>query len=270
MPKNRLYSIHERILDVMRAHPEGISEGDIRKILSIPPEEQAQFGRRRRDLHKFFHIDKKQDGPKTLYILRGPKEQPLDADPITPSLRIAALHSAQTRCQMCGKTIQRHGITLVIDHRLPRDWGGKTVTENLWAICEQCNHDKQNLFNSMDSPAVKHAMRHKSVHLRIGELLKAVGLGEPVSSQVIEFIAMDQDDWKKRLRELRYLNWIIDSSRKKMPDGRVRSSYTLKRYTDWPPEPTKWIRKYEQARRDGDQHVLKQMKREAAALTIFE
>lgn len=50
MGKTRLYRIHEQILDVMKQHPEGISEGDIRKILNIPPEEQSQFGRRRRDL----------------------------------------------------------------------------------------------------------------------------------------------------------------------------------------------------------------------------
>ena len=39
---------------------------------------------------------------------------------------------------MCGKTIERHGITLVVDHKIPRDWGGTNAEENLWAICEEC------------------------------------------------------------------------------------------------------------------------------------
>jgi len=258
-------ALHEKILEVLRKHPDGISERDIRRALH---NEDVQFGRRRRELHAHYNIQRKRQGNQTLYVLIGPKELPLDADPISPKLRAQALHAAQGRCRMCGNTINRDSITLVIDHKLPRDWGGKTVEENLWAICEGCNHGKKNLFSSMASPSVKSAMGHGSVHVRIGELLKAVGLGRPVMNLVIEFIATDQDDWKKRLRELRYLNWTIESSRKKMPDGRVRSYYTLKQYTDWPDEPTRWIRRYEEARRRGDPATLDRMKQEGESWPV--
>lgn len=270
MVKRRLYRIHEQIIEVMKQHPDGISEGDIRKVLNIPPEEQSQFGRRRRDLHQYYEIEKRREGNKTLYLLRGLKDIPLDSEPISSSLRIRALHAANGRCQMCGRTIERHHITFAIDHRVPRDWGGKTNSENLWAICEECNHAKKNLFASMDTPAVRRAMIHDSVHVRIGEFLKAVGLGTPAPSVVIEFVARDQEDWHKRLRELRYLNWVIDSSRRKLPNGRVQSSYTLRRFTDWPDDPTRWIRIYEDARRRGDDSLIEAMKREVSMLAASE
>jgi len=80
---------------------------------------------------------------------------------------------------MCGETVARHGITLVVDHKKPREWGGTNDVENLWAICERCNSGKKAYFSSLDVNAeiMKAAMSHDSVHVRIGELLKAVGIG---------------------------------------------------------------------------------------------
>jgi hypothetical protein len=79
---------------------------------------------------------------------------------------------------------------------------------------------------------------------------------------LIEFVAMDQEDWHKRLRELRYLNWDIKASRKTMADGRVRSFYTLKAYTDWPLNPSQWVRQYEQTRKN-DKPAFKAMQQQA-------
>ena len=244
----KLSELHLRILDVLKQHPDGISEGEMRLQLGIRADELVQFGRRRRELGAFYQISKRRVGRETLYVYVGEREQQLDVEQINPKLRAQALHIAAGRCGMCGRTIQRHGITLVVDHRIPRDWGGLTVQENLWAICELCNHGKKNLFASIDSPAVRSAIHHKSVHIRIGELLKAVGVGIPVPSFLIDFVAMDQEDWHKRLRELRYLGWIIEVSKKKTPEGRVRSSYTLKAYKPWPKDPTRWIRNFEKER----------------------
>ena len=42
----------------------------MRVALRIQPEEQIQFGRRRRDLHDYYRIDKKRVGKKTVYIIR--------------------------------------------------------------------------------------------------------------------------------------------------------------------------------------------------------
>ncbi len=148
---------------------------------------------------------------------------------------------------MCGRTIEKHGITLVVDHKIPREWGGKTEAENLWAICEECNQGKKNLFASVDSAEMRSAIKHDSVHVRIGELLKGAGVGEPVPSHMIDIVA-NQDEWRKRLRELRYLGWEITAMRTHLPGGRFQSSYRLDKFTEWPADPSGWIREYEQKR----------------------
>jgi hypothetical protein len=247
----KLYDIHHRILGLIKQHPEGISEGAMRAELEIPIDKQVQFGRRRRELSAYYRIRRRRVGSETLYAYDGERDRTLDAEAINPRLRALALHSANGRCGMCGRTIEKHRITLVVDHRIPRDWGGGTVPENLWAICEDCNQGKKNLFASMDNPGVRAAIGHKSVHVRIGELLKAAGEGQPVPSLLIEFVAMDQEDWHKRLRELRYLGWEIRPTRHKSPEGRIRSSYTLIRSTPWPSDPTRWIRDFEKERARG-------------------
>lgn len=247
MAKPALGQIHQKILTLLKERPEGISEGEMRAALAIKPEEQVQFGRRRRDLHYYYRIEKKRIGAKTIYVYRGPLEQPRDLTAVGAKTRALVLHTAHGRCGMCGRTIEIHGIVLVVDHKIPREWGGKSEVENLWAICEECNNGKKNLFASVDSQAVRSAMRHGSVHVRIGELLKAAAITAPVPSYLIEFIA-NQDDWQKRLRELRYLGWKIKPSKKRLPTGRVQSAYALEKFAEWPADPTEWIRKYEQAR----------------------
>jgi len=235
------------MIALMKEHPEGISEGEMRTALGLPSEEQVQFGRRRRDLHYYHRIDKKRVGTKVLYIYRGPLEVPRDASPIDDKTRALVLRLAHRRCGMCGRTIDRHGIALVIDHKIPREWGGKTEPDNLWAICEECNHGKKNLFDSVDSPAMRNAIQHDSVHVRIGELLKGAGIGVPVPSHMIDIVA-NQDEWRKRLRELRYLGWEITASRANLPGGRFQSAYRLDKFAEWPPDPTGWIANYERER----------------------
>ena len=88
------------------------------------------------------------------------------------------------------------------------------------------------------------------MHVRIGELLK-LNVNAWVSSQVIEFVA-NQDDWKKRTRELRYLGWDINVKRQKQASGRVTSSYMLTKFIEWPDDPTRWIRQFEKERADSN------------------
>ena len=247
MAKPSLGQIHEQILALLKEHPEGLSEGEMRTKLGVRSEEQVQFGRRRRDLHYYYRIDKRRIGPKTVYIYVGPRDRPLDAAPIDLKTRALVLHAAHGRCGMCGRTVEKHDITLVIDHKIPREWGGKTEPDNLWAICEECNQGKKNLFASVDSAAMRSAIRHDSVHVRIGELLKGAGVGEPVPSHMLDIVA-NQDEWRKRLRELRYLGWQITASRAHLPGGRFQSAYRLDKFTEWPPDPTSWIANYERER----------------------
>jgi hypothetical protein len=87
---------------------------------------------------------------------------------------------------------------------------------------------------------------HKSVHIRLGETLKAFK-GEPVDAATLEFVA-NQDDWKKRVRELRYLGWEIETFNRRISEARVSSFYRLVKSRPWPIDPTGVIRQYERDR----------------------
>jgi 5-methylcytosine-specific restriction endonuclease McrA len=236
-------TIHRKMADLLKKHPSGLTSGELREKLGLAPTQHAQLDRRRRELRNWYRIEKKQVGPETFYIYRGKLAKPVESTGINLRKRAVILALARGRCQMCGRTVGSHGVTLVVDHKIPRDWGGSDNEENLWAICEDCNSGKKSHFASLDQALMRRVMQHKSVHVRIGELLKA-SRGKPVTSDLISIVA-GQDDWKKRTRELRYLGWEIEVGRTKLASGRVRSAYTLKRFTDWPSDPSGWIRKYE-------------------------
>lgn len=90
-------------------------------------------------------------------------------------------------------------------------------------------------------------MAHESIHVRLGETLKAFK-GEAVPAATLEFVA-NQDDWKKRVRELRYLGWEIKTFNRKLSrGGRVSSYYRVTKYSPWPEDPTGVIRQYERDR----------------------
>lgn len=128
---------------------------------------------------------------------------------------------------------------LELDHKIPLSWGGTDHTENLQPLCTQCNHDKQAFYSSMDpfEEEIRAAAQHMDPHRRIGELLKAFhAAGVEAPSRVISVVAsmhQYQDDWQRRLRELRVLGWDYKTSRRK-ENGRMMSYYRLTTFTDWP------------------------------------
>ena len=90
-------------------------------------------------------------------------------------------------------------------------------------------------------------LAHGSVHVRLGETLKAFR-GEPVPATTLEFVA-NQGDWKKRIRELRYLGWDVKTFNRKLSEhGRISSYYRLVKPRPWPEDPTAVIRQYERDR----------------------
>jgi hypothetical protein len=254
--------IHLRIVAVLERFPEGVSGGQIREELEkegLRAEQQTHLDRRKRDLKKWFLIEKTKtnrevEGKKqtiVLYKYVGKRTRVTDEGQISQKLRAEVIRSAHSRCQMCGQTVQDHGITLVVDHKKPRDWGGTNDRENLWAICEECNAGKKAFFSSLQAEpeTMRRVMAHKSVHVRIGELLKASGVGKRTPSSLIEVVA-DQDDWQKRLRELRYpvIGWEVETHLYKGPSGRKMSDYVLRSYKPWPSNPTELIRQFEKTR----------------------
>jgi 5-methylcytosine-specific restriction endonuclease McrA len=260
--KSKPGKIHLRIIEVMKRFPDGISGGQIRQELEkegLDPSEQTHLDRRKRDLKKWFAIQKEPativvNGTKrrvTLYRYVGLRQEVVDQGQPSLKERAEVIHAAHGRCQMCGRSVDKHGIALVVDHKKPRDWGGANDRDNLWAICEECNAGKKAYFSSLraNTEIMKVVMAHDSVHMRIGELLKAVGIGNRTSSQLIDIVA-DQDDWQKRLRELRYpvIGWEIDTKLYRTDSGRKQCDYILRSFKAWPDDPTGAIRRFEAER----------------------
>jgi 5-methylcytosine-specific restriction endonuclease McrA len=265
MPKqvSKPGKIHARIVEIMKRFPEGLTGGQIRQELEkegLRPDDQTHLDRRKRDLKKWFIIEKIRTTPTiqgkkrtvVLYKYKGERTGVTDEGQVSQRDRAEVLHAAHGSCQMCGMTIEKHGITLVVDHKKPRDWGGTNAPENLWAICEQCNAGKKAYFSSLrlDAEMMKKVAAYDSVHVRIGELLKAVGVGNRTPSMLLEIVA-DQDDWQKRLRELRYpvIGWQIETLGYKGASQRKQVDYVLREYKPWPDDPTKAIRQFEHDRR---------------------
>jgi hypothetical protein len=239
-------AIHRKIVDLLRQHPEGLTSGQIRAKLNLAADEQAQLDRRRRDLRKWYVLEKRQAGNECVYILKGERSESVLERGVNIRVRAAVLGRAHGQCQMCGRTVAQHAVVLVVDHKVPVDWGGTNEDENLWALCEDCNAGKKAYFASQDQDLMKGVMQHKSIHVRIGELLKR-NVCKPVPSPLIELVA-GQADWKKRTRELRYLGWEIEATRRTLESGKAESYYTLRKFTAWPDDPSGWIRDFERDR----------------------
>ena len=132
-------AIHLRIVEVLQRFPKGATGGQIRQELEkegLGPEEQTHLDRRKRDLKKWFVIDKVKtiqevNGIKrkvTLYRYVGKKTIVTDEGQVDQKTRARVIHAAHGQCQMCGMTVQKHGITLVVDHKKPREWEVLTIS----------------------------------------------------------------------------------------------------------------------------------------------
>ena len=235
-----------KIIELLERHPEGLTSGEIRAKLHLAPEEQVHLDRRRRQVRRHYELIKDYKNGKWTYRLGEKRDKPILDRNVNQRVRAAVLARAYGRCQMCGRSIKTHGVTLVVDHKIPVEWNGPNDEHNLWALCEDCNQGKKAYFASHDQSVMRDVMGIRSVHMRIGELLKR-SANKPVPSSLLELVA-NQEDWRKRTRELRDLGWKIEASRKRLPSGKVESYYTLRHFTAWPDDPTSWIRRFERQR----------------------
>jgi 5-methylcytosine-specific restriction endonuclease McrA len=209
---------------------------EIRKRLEKELGTQEQLDRRRRELSKYFVIERSGAGGSTAYRLTATKPM-LESEDLGISEAVRARVLQFGRCGMCGRTAMSHGVVLQVDHKIPQSWGGSNEEDNLQALCEECNRGKKAYFATLDEfgPQIRAASQHDEPHKRIGEMLKLVAPGE-VRSDVLEMVAhakQYQEDWQKRLRELRELGWVIIPRRAK-EDGRVRVYWRLEHFEPWP------------------------------------
>lgn len=239
-------AIHRRVLDLLLENPEGLSVTEIRKRLELSGEEQQHLDRRIRDLDEEHVIERVRKQGATLYVYQGPRTIPRKRSPIHPKVRAEVLLASHGSCAMCGRTIQEDGIKLELDHVIPVEWGGTSDIWNLQALCSEDNAAKKAYFAGFDPQLMRKVYAYPKVHQRIGQLLVALH-PEYVNSSLLEAVA-GQDDWQKRLRELRTIGWRISVKKMRQANGRVTSAYRVEKWTELSKDPAADVRRIEKER----------------------
>jgi hypothetical protein len=119
--------------------------GKIRQELEkegLEPVEQTHLDRRKRDLKKWFLIDKEvatilvngKSSRVMLYKYAGARSRIVEEGQVSLKERAEIIHAAHGRRQMCCRSVEKLGVALVVDHKKPRDWGGTNDRDKLCAI----------------------------------------------------------------------------------------------------------------------------------------
>lgn len=249
----KLGAIHHKILDLLKATPTGLTIYEIRDQIA-DLDVQQHLDKRVRELRYTHKVPLRRIGGKAVYVYEGEREEGLsDGGHISSALRAKLLHTAHGKCQMCGRTIADDDIKLEIDHKIPRNWGGLTVEENLWAICGLCNGGKRDFFATFNDDEMTRILAKDSVYERIAETLR-IYEGSPTPAWLLQFVANAddfQEDWQKRLRELRYpvIGYEIAASRRKNPAGKWEAAYTLREWKPLPENHKFLIKEFERVNR---------------------
>lgn len=238
--------IHQAILNVFMSKEAGtrVTLQELRSALPTEMGEQSDLPKRLRELRAFgYQLPHTRDG----YYLasRIPDKTIVDRTPISSKLATQVRLAANGRCQLCGKTIAQDGIRLVVDHRIPRTWGGPSVRENLWALCEPCNISKRDYFDTFDPDIMSKCANYPESIIRIGELLKLFP-AQLVQRRLLEVVGQD-DDWPRRLRELRELGWKVEQVHDYGQTGKYRYAYKLIESRPWPNDVRAVLRQYRKA-----------------------
>ncbi len=228
-----------RLLYESRAAP--LLWTEIAAAFEVDHKPQGQLARRLRQLYPYFEIAKvrHKGDPGPRYVLMRCKSTAAPSGE-TISLRTRAEVLQFGRCAQCGRSPRDDDeVVLEVDHKIPKDWGGHpTDRGNLQALCRECNAGKKAYYATFDtvSDDIAAAAAEPEVHRRIGELLRAASPNE-VRNDVLEFVSNmrdAQEDWQKRLRELRVVGWDYTWRKQKDESGRVRTYYRLIKSAPWP------------------------------------
>lgn len=199
-------------------------------------EDQSQTDRRVRELRRHFDIRAERVAGEHRYLLVGWAPHRPEGPAI--SLRRRAEVLAPQRCFQCGATPKDNGVKLVVDHKVPQSWGGTNDVENLQPLCEDCNAGKRDYFQTYEEYAdkIRQAANYDEPQKRIGELLKAFD-GEWVRTDLLSIVASAkeyQEDWQRRLRDLRFIGWDYEHQKRYDEGARVWTYYRLVKAAPWP------------------------------------
>ncbi len=216
-------------------------------------EDQSQADRSVRELRRYFEIEAAGTGSESRYVLRTWSATRPSCAGVAISLRRRAEVLAPQRCAQCGRTPLEEHVKLVVDRKVPLSWGGDNEPENLRPLCEDCHAGKRDYFRSFEAHAeqIRAAIGFDEPQRRIGELLKAFG-GGWVRSDLIGIVASAksfQEDWQRRLRDLRFLGWDYLHEKRYDEGSRVWTYYRLTRSAAWPENISQAIRAEEAQRK---------------------
>ena len=244
-----LSTLQKEIIEELKKSPDGLDIDQIRERVHFEGNQQ-HLDKRVRETYPFYILERSHVGRRFVYKYVG--ERPpgtWDYGVISKTLQAKIRDRDGRRCRMCGKTVDEDHIKTHVDHMIPREWGGETVEENLWTLCSSCNEGKKNYFASFDPELMERILHHKSPHRRIVSLLESK-LGEWVDSDLIQFVAnfqSYQEDWQKRLRDLRYTGLKIEQRSRKI-EKRKKSFYRVMQMIELPEDITAFVQRFERER----------------------
>ncbi len=185
----------DRILKLLLANVgKEVQREDIRNTAGI-----SEWARRVRELsQEGWDIETTANG----YRLRSDKKQDVGTvrSGISAKLRYKILKRDKSCCRRCGRSVD-DGVKLVVDHKIPVDWGGLTEESNLWTLCEECNLGKKAYESDVDATVMKKIMNLRSAKDRI----RAYFEHKPnvrITREEIQIVA-GISEYARRIRELR-------------------------------------------------------------------
>jgi hypothetical protein len=216
-------------------------------------ENQSNTDRRLRELQRYFEIGPVRIDNESRYKLQGWSATRPPNTGIAISLRRRAEVLAPQRCAQCGRKPLEDHVKLVVDYKVPLSWGGDNEPENLQPLCEECNAGKRDYFRSFEAYAdqIRAAIRYDEPQKRIGELLRAFD-GGWVRSDLLGIVASAknfQEDWQRRMRDLRFLGWDYQHEKRYDEGSRVWTYYRLTKSAAWPENIPQAIRAEEAKRK---------------------
>lgn len=136
------------------------------------------------------------------YILRSSVPTPPDDSRRRLSLKAKyrIFHRDHSRCRRCGRTPE-HGVTLVVDHIVPLDWGGTNDDANLWTLCHECNAGKKAWQSDADAQAMRAILDIKGARNRLREYFRFKS-GQVCTREELQIVS-GIAQYARRIRELR-------------------------------------------------------------------
>ncbi|WP_420399641.1 HNH endonuclease [Flagellimonas sp.] len=124
------------------------------------------------------------------------------------------------RCQSCGQGAN-DGVKLHVDHKIPVDWGGTNIDDNLWTLCSSCNQAKKSFFkDDFDSEVMKLVYSESSGYQKLRVLFEN-SPNVKFSPSILQGIAGIRD-WTRTIRNIREkydLNITWFASDEEHPNG---------------------------------------------------